>query len=118
MIVHGKERGFTLTVRASMELAELCPEKDLTRIGEAMKGTYQETLGFVAKFICLMNKGYEENKGYEDPAYKPDPLTEDEVFCLPMGVLYKVRDAAMEAFSADTTPSVEVEPEKKEKAPK
>ena len=113
MTVHGKERGFLLTVGASAEIAELCPGGELDRIGEVLEGPYAKTLRMVAKIIAAMSRGYENNRKYEEPGYVPDPLTVDEILALPTPELKALEDEALAKFAQDTKPAVEVEPGKK-----
>ena len=40
MIIFGKERGFSFTVGASVEIAEMCPDGDLTKIEKFLSGKY------------------------------------------------------------------------------
>lgn len=109
MIIHGKERKFLLTVGASAEIAELCPDGDLSRIGEALGVSFAKNLRFIARMIAAMSRGYEENRKYMEPGYEPDPLTVNEVLSLQMSEIKELQDEAFAAFKADTAPSVEVE---------
>ncbi|HIZ47660.1 MAG TPA: hypothetical protein H9810_02940 [Candidatus Gemmiger excrementavium] len=117
MIIHGKERGFFLSTGASIEIADICPDKDLKRVGEILQGSYGEVTMVGAEFIAIMNKAYESSLRYEQPDHPYDPITVDEVLSLSPTVYAEAMQAAMETFAQDSKQTVEVEPPKKEKAP-
>ena len=91
MQVHGREVGFRFTVGASAKISDLCPDGDISRLGEVLEGQYGEV-----------------------PGYKPRPLTADEVMTLRMDEFAKLQQAALAVWTEDSRPTVEVEPEKKE----
>ena len=75
MIIFGKERGFSFTVGASVEIAEMCPDGDLTKIEKFLSGKYGRVTRNGAKLIIELNKAYEMQRSFEDETYKPEPLT-------------------------------------------
>lgn len=113
MEIYGKERGFSLTVRAASKVARLCPGGDLGRMGEVLNGkNFADNLDVISKFIQYMSEGYEERKHFETGA-EPDPLTLDEIQSLTMDELTQLQQAAFSAFAGDAKPSVETESSKK-----
>lgn len=113
MEIYGKERGFSLTVRAASDVARLCPDGDLTRMGEILKGkNFADNLEVISKFIVAMSNGYEERKHFET-GEAPDPLTIEQVQSLTMDELTRLQEEAFSAFNGDAKPSVEAEPLKK-----
>ena len=118
MIIHGKERGFALTIGATIEIAEFCPNGDISRIGDAItRGGYARQMSNICKLIVALNRGYEERKAFEENGYVPDPLTEQEVRSLTTADLTALQGEAMAAFSRDAETTVETKPPKKETAP-
>lgn len=118
MRIHGKERGFALTIGATIEIAEFCPNGDIARVGDAItKGGYSRQMTNICKLIVALNRGYEERRAFEEDGYRPDPLTEQEVRSLTMADLNALRDEAMAAFASDSQTTVEVKPPKKDNAP-
>lgn len=114
MIIHGKERGFRFTIRASIEMAELCPDKDISRMGELLDGkSFQEMALQVAKLAIIMNKADEEAVAYEGTRERIEPITEDEMMTLTTEEFTAVQQEIFKAYGADTTRTVEVEPSKK-----
>ena len=118
MIIHGKERGFALTIGATIEIAAFCPNGDISKIGDAItKGGYARQMTNIVKLIAALNKGYEERKAYEEHGYIPDPLTEAEVRSLTTGDLTILQNEAMAAFGRDSETTVQTKPPKKDNAP-
>lgn len=118
MIIKGKERGFALTIGATIEIAEFCPNGDISRIADAItKGGYARQMTNICKLIVALNKGYEERKAFEGPGYVPDPLTERDVRALTTADLTELQAEAMAAFGRDAETTVETKPSKKEGAP-
>lgn len=114
MIVNGKERGFALTIGASAEISDLCPQGDLSRLGEVFSQSYGKQIRTTAKIIAAMSRGYENQRHYEDPSYEPDALTVDEILTLDTATFQALTHEVMEQFTTDQKPTVEVEPKKKE----
>ena len=100
MLIHGKERGFALTIGATIEIAEFCPNGDISRIADAItKGGYARQMTNICKLIVALNKGYEERRAFEEAGYTPDPLTENEVRTLTTADLAILQAEAMAAFN-------------------
>lgn len=116
MVINGKERGFLLTIGASAEISDLCPQGDLARLNEVFDQPYAKQIRATAKLIAAMSRGYENQKRYEDPSYEPDALTVDEILALDTATFQELTHAAMEQFRADQKPTVEVEPGKKKES--
>lgn len=118
MIIHGKERGFALTIGATIEISEFCPNGDIGKIGDAItRGGYARQMTNICKLIVALNKGYEERRAFEEAGYIPDPITEAEVRSLTTADLTALQAEAMAAFAHDSETTVETKPSKKEVAP-
>lgn len=118
MIIHGRERGFALTIGATIEIAEFCPNGDIGKIGDAItRGGYARQMTNICKLIVALNKGYEEKRAFEEAGYTPDPLTEAEVRSLTTAELMALQAEAMAAFAHDSVTTVETKPSKKDNAP-
>ena len=76
--------------------------------------TAEEKNAKTAAVVAALSEGYEQAQAYEVPGYKPRPLTVDEVMTLRMDEFAKLQQAALAAWTEDSRPTVEVEPEKKE----
>ena len=65
MVINGKEYGFKLTVGASIQIAKLCPNGDLSRIAEAVGGEYGQQAEAMAKFVEALSNGYAAAEEFE-----------------------------------------------------
>ena len=113
MEIFGHEYGFLLTVGASAEIAELCPGGDLGKIGEALKGRFADTMEVASRFVVAMANGYDAAQAFAGQPVEHPPLTVAMMKALSMDKFREVQAAAMASFKGDTTPSVELEPAKK-----
>lgn len=113
MLVHGKERKFKLTVGASARVSEFCPDGDIARLEDALKGSYATTMHNIAEMIAALSEGYENARAYEEEGYKPCPLTAPEVLTLSMAELSALQSEALSAFNTDAQTSVDLAPSKK-----
>lgn len=107
MQIHGKDIRFRLTVGASAEVANLCPNNDLRRLGEVLDGTYAETVEKCAEFCEILNKWYVRSEKYEGRS--ADSLSEGEVMSLTTSEYKALMMEAMASFRADMTAEVEVQ---------
>ena len=114
MQVHGREVDFRFTVGASAKISDLCPDGDISRLGEVLEGQYGKVTRGTAAVVAALSEGYEQAQSYEVPGYKPRPLAVDEVMALRMDEFARLQQAALAAWREDSKPTVEVEPEKKE----
>lgn len=114
MQVYGREVGFRFTVGASAKIADLCPDGDIERLGELLNGSYGQVSRDTSAIIVALSEGYEQAQRFEDPAYKPRPLSVEEIMSLRPAEFMELQQAAMAAWVEDKKTTVEVEPEKKE----
>lgn len=114
MQVYGREVGFRFTVGASAKIADLCPDGDIERLGEILNGSYGQVSRDTAAIVVALSEGYEQAQRFEDPAYKPRPLSVEEVMSLRPAEFMELQKAALSAWAADKATTVEVEPEKKD----
>ena len=72
MIIRGKERGFELNVQSHAEIEKLCENEDFSNFMKIFDGKTQgENIQMDMQIACILNKGYEDRKAYEDPSYSP-----------------------------------------------
>lgn len=114
MQIYGREVGFRFTVGASAKISDLCPDGDITRLGEVLEGQYGKVARDSAAIIAALSEGHEQAHCFEEPGYKPRPLTVEEIMTLRMDEFSSLQQAALAAWMEDSRPTVEVEPEKKE----
>lgn len=114
MQVHGRDVGFRFTVGASAKISDLCPDGDISRLGELLGGQYGKVTCDTAAIMAALSEGYEQALSFESPGYNPRPLTVEELLSLRPGEFNALQAAALAAWAEDSKPTVEVEPEKKE----
>lgn len=114
MQVYGREVGFRFTVGASAKISDLCPEGDIQRLGELLDGAYGQVSRDAAAIIVALSEGHEQAQRFEDPAYKPRPLSVEEIMSLRPAEFMELQKAALSAWAADKATTVEAEPEKKD----
>lgn len=122
MQVHGREVGFRFTVGASAKISDLCPDGDISRLGEVLEGRYGKVVRDTVAIIVALSEGYAAALAFETFGRAdiggdwrpPRPLTVDEVLSLRESEFIQLQQAALAAWTEDSKPTVEVEPEKKE----
>lgn len=111
MKIRDKEYGFRLTVGASIQIAKLCPNGNLARIGEAIGTGYGTQAEVMAKIVVALNNGYAAWEAFE--GRKAERLTLDDVLALPPNVFAEMSAEAMHAFMNDVDGEIEVDQSKK-----
>lgn len=109
MIVHGREIKFRRTVLATCEIADVCPDKDISRFGELASADYVSSQKAAAQFVVALNRGYEMNQKYEDPGHEERPLTLEEVMLLDNDDFNTLFQDALKAFEQGGKTTVETE---------
>ena len=114
MQIYGREVGFRFTVGSSAKISDLCPDGDITRLGEVLDGQYGQITRDTAAIMAALSEGYEQARSFEVPGHEPNPLTVDELFSLRPSEFNALQREALASWAEDRKPTVEVEPEKKE----
>lgn len=116
MKIHGREIKFLRTVKATADLAKLCPNGDINRIGELFsEKDISTTIESGAKLIHFLNEGYEMNKQFMEPGYKPNIISVEEIMYLDDATYTSLIQSAMKGLGMGAETTIEVEePKKKE----
>ena len=115
MIINGREIKFLRTVKATAEIAKICPDKDISNLTVIFSQDFPTSVEAGAKIIHFLNEGYEMNKHVMDRSYKPQPLEVDEILCLDNDTFQLLMESAMKGLNNGAETSVEIEePKKKE----
>jgi hypothetical protein len=99
MEINGKEVRFKATIKAVLEIAEICPDGDVNKIGELFDKMDASTLKAAIKVITALSNG---------------TLTEDEIMEFDVADLQDILNTAMASFKADQEPTVKVIAKKSE----
>ena len=108
MLIHGREIGFAFTVGASAEVAKMCPNNDITRIGEVLGADFVKNVEISTALILLLNDGYvgiEKLMGRE-----AERITRDEILLLTPAELNAVVAHIMHTMAGDSHREVEATP--------
>lgn len=111
MKIGTKEYGFKLTVGASIQIAKLCPNGDLSRIAEAVGGDYGSQADTMARLIVALSNGYAASEEFE--GREANRLTYEDVLSLSPSEFTEVSAEAFRVFGVDVKGDIEVESEKK-----
>lgn len=113
MKIRGREIQFLRTVKTTSDIAKLCPDDDIEKIGELFNGTVVKTIETGAKIIHYLNEGYEMNKHFEDPDYQPEIIGVDEIMYLDDKTFTALMKDAFESLNNGAETTVELEDTKK-----
>ena len=113
MKIYGREIGFLRTVKATSEIAKICPNGDIERLSELLMGDLSTTLETYANIIHYLNEGYEMNKHFMDRSYQPQILGVDEIMSLDNDTYTELVKTAMAGIQNGAETTIETEPTKK-----
>lgn len=113
MEINGREIKFLRTVKATSDMAKLCPDEDIERMGELFNGNLPTTLETGAKIIHYLNEGYEMNKHFEDPSYQPQILSVEQIMYLDDVTFTQLMQSAMAGMGNGAETSIELQENKK-----
>lgn len=117
MIINGREIKFLRTVKATADIAKLCPDGNIEKLNELFSGDLSTTLETGAKMIHYLNEGYEMNKHFMDRKYQPNIIGVDEILYLDDQTFTELMKSAMEGLGVGAETTVEVEEPKKKENP-
>lgn len=119
MKVNGREIKFLRTVSATCDIADMCKDGDIKNADTLFDGKYQISQKTAAKFIAVLNKGYEDNKAFSDKGYEPNPISAEELLTLPEDIFNELFVESISAYTGDKpTVETEVVKEGKKKGPR
>lgn len=113
MEINGREIKFLRTVKATADLAKLCPDGDIERMGELFNGSLSTTLETGAKIIHYLNEGYEMNRHFMDRSYQPKVLGVDEILYLDDKTFTDLMNSAMASMGVGAETTIELQENKK-----
>ena len=117
MELHGREVRMAYTVGAMQDIAQMCPDKDIRKIGEMFSTDDDAPFDFGAmiKLVSILSYWGEEKHRWENPGYERRPFTEEELRTLMPDQVQTLMRGAMGVMHGDSEQSVEAEPEKNPK---
>ena len=118
MEYRGREIKFLRTIQATCEIADECPEGEISKVGSLFTGSTHYVTRNMAMLIHVLNKGYEERKAFDEEGYKPNVISINELMLMDDNDKFNELFAEAAAAFYKETPTVEVEPPKKNKKAK
>ena len=116
MEIRGLERGFELNVQSHAEIEKLCENGDFNNFMKLFDGKTQgENIQLDMQIACILNKGYEDHKAYEDPKYSPVYLTLEDMKFMKLTDVQKLEQELIQAILSGNETTVEGEPPKQTK---
>ena len=112
MELKGREIRFLRTVKATCDIADLCPDGDIGKVDRLFLQKYSDAQLNCAKFIAILNKGYEDYMKHENEGYEPVYLDAEDLLYLQQNDFQQLLNEASEAFSAGVETTVETAEEK------
>lgn len=109
MELNGREVGFWGSVMANRRVAEICPNKDMSKFKQLVSGDTVTSIEASVKLVCILSEAYEEHMKRLDKSYVKRPITADELYDLPVGRLAEFTDAAAEALLEGSKTTIETE---------
>ena len=113
MELNGREIGFAYNMRAAKMLVDLAPDRDLTKIGDALTGKYGNIVDNQAKFIIALSAAY--CMSAEHRAEGATPVTMDELLDMDQEEFQAVFLEASNAFIEGQKTNVNTKPAPRKK---
>lgn len=111
MKIGNKEYGFRLTVGASVQIAKLCPEGDISRIAEAVGTNYGKQAEVLAQIVSALSNGYAAAEAFE--GRKANRLSVEDVLSVDPKTFEELTKEAFSVFGTDVKGEIEVSGSKK-----
>lgn len=113
MELNGRYVGFLYSMRAAKMFADFCPDRDFSRIGEALSGKHGNIIENQCAFIIALNTAFCRSQEHRDEGHTP--ITIDELLDLDQETFQGLFLAAAEAMGAGNQTHVETKPAPRKK---
>lgn len=110
MVINGRDIRFRRSVRATADLAEICPNKDISKLGELMAGGTAQQMVTAAMLIHILNNAYEKHEHIVNPEYEANPISVDEIMDLDEVEFTALMTEAVAAFRMDGETDIATKP--------
>lgn len=111
-----KDIKFARTMWANIQLAKLCPNNDINRLGDVVStNDFVAQVDTMMSIIQILNESYERKAHFEDDSHEVDIITREELENLNEAELTLLVNKAFEVFGIDGETTVETVPEKTKK---
>lgn len=114
--VGGKKYPLEMTVEAYLDICELCPEGNFSRLRDINDFPQRERIEISAKMLEALSRGAENSRAVREPGYQPSPITATQVLALPLEEFFKIYSGMFEIIGkASGKPTVETAQKKTER---
>lgn len=117
MQIRGEEYGVLFTIGASIQIAKLCPGKDIKRLGEALKNDdYEKTIDNVCEVIIALNGGFVASEALM--GRKAKRITKEILLSLPTAEFNRIQSIVTETMASGSKGEIKAKPTSKAKKSK
>lgn len=96
--VAGRTYPLELTVQAFAGISELCPEQDFSRFNELLSASGTKGCLNIAALTCVLVEASETKAAYEQPGYKPHPVSIQDIMHLPFQEYLALRGVVIDTI--------------------
>lgn len=105
-----REINFERTVWAERQLAKLCPNNNINKLGEVFATEdFDFQIDTIEKMIVIMNEAAERKARFLDNSHEINVITIDELECLTETELMELSNQAFSVFYEDGKTEIETE---------
>lgn len=113
MTLNGREVHFFYSMRAAKMFADFCPDRDFSRMSEALTGKYGNIIDNQARFIIALSTAYCKSAEHRDEG--EEPVTMDELLDLDQETFQALFLEAAAAMQTGGQTHVETKPAPRKK---
>ena len=108
-----REIKFERTMWANRELAKLCPNNDIKKLGDLLTSDdFEVQISTIEKMIVIMNEAYERKAHFIDNSHEMNVITIEELDNMNEEELMELSNLAFADFLEDGKQEIETEPKK------
>lgn len=116
LVVDGKKYPLEMTVEAFLDISDLCPDGNFSRLKDVNDLPQRERIETSAKMLAALSRGAENSRAVKNPEYKPDPLTPSQIMSLPLEEFMKIYSGMFDIIGkCSGKPTVETAQKKTER---
>mgnify|MGYP005751661357 FL=1 len=113
--IQEQEYPLEMTVEAFLDISELCPEGNFSRLKDLKDLPRRERIETSAKMLAALSRGAENSRAAKDPQYVPNPITATQVLALPLEEFMKIYSGMFDIIrKCSGKPTVETAQKKQE----
>lgn len=116
LVIDGKKYPLEMTVEAYLDISELCPEGNFSRLRDVNDLPQRERIETSAKMLAALSRGAENSRAVREPGYQPNPITATQVLALPLEQFLKIYSSMFDIIRKSSgKPTVEATQKKTER---